>query len=180
MAKTDDLQTAYGIGNSRTGQPATTGTLNDKGQFYGTSDFRTQVKVFHTEALWGDKWERLTKLICADGIVKVLPYGEPNFTGEGYTDVYRYMWNDWRYGYVDKTVMTPYGRLPISFNGTSHKYAADGGAVDTEIVAVPLVGGDCYGGLYCGAYVSLNYPAGNANWYIAPGLSCEMPAAAEQ
>ena len=90
MAKTDDLQTAYGIGNSRTGQPATTGTLNDKGQFYGTSDFRTQVKVFHTEALWGDKWERLTKLICADGIVKVLPYGEPNFTGEGYTDVYRY------------------------------------------------------------------------------------------
>ena len=89
MAKTDDLQTAYGTGNSRTGQPADTGTLNDKGQFYGASDFRTQVKVFHTEALWGDKWERLTKLICADGIVKVLPYGEPNFTGEGYTDVYR-------------------------------------------------------------------------------------------
>ena len=62
MAKTDDLQTAYGTGNSRTGQPADTGTLNDKGQFYGASDFRTQVKVFHTEALWGDKWERLTKL----------------------------------------------------------------------------------------------------------------------
>ena len=180
MAKTDDLQTAYGIGNSRTGQPATTGTLNDKGQFYGTSDFRTQVKVFHTEALWGDKWERLTKLICADGIVKVLPYGEPNFTGEGYTDVYRYMWNDWRYGYVDKTVMTPYGRLPISFNGTSHKYAADGGAVDTEIVAVPLVGGNCSDGLSCGACVDLHNTAGSAYWNIAPGLSCEMPAAAEQ
>lgn len=180
MAKTDDLQTAYGMGNSRTGQPATTGTLNDKGQFYGTPDFRTQVKVFHTEALWGDKWERLTKLICADGIVKVLPYGEPNFTGEGYTDVYRYVWNDWNYGYVDKTVMTPYGRLPISFNGTSHKYAADGGAVDTEIVAVPLVGGGCNAGLYCGAYVSLNYTAGSAGWSVAPGLSCEMPATAEQ
>ena len=180
MAKTDDLQTAYGTGNSRTGQPADTGTLNDKGQFYGASDFRTQVKVFHTEALWGDKWERLTKLICADGIVKVLPYGEPNFTGEGYTDVYRYMWNDWRYGYVDKTVMTPYGRLPISFAGDSHKYAADYGAVDTEIVAVPLVGGGCYDGLNCGAYVSLNSSAGSADWNIAPGLSCEMPAAAEQ
>lgn len=180
MAKTDDLQTAYGTGNSRTGQPADTGTLNDKGQFYGASDFRTQVKVFHTEALWGDKWERLTKLICADGIVKVLPYGEPNFTGERYTDVYRYMWNDWNYGYVDKTVMTPYGRLPISFNGTSHRYAADGGAVDTEIVAVPLVGGNCYDGLYCGACVYLYATAGDANWNIAPGLSCEMPTAAEQ
>ena len=180
MAKTDDLQTAYGTGNSRTGQPADTGTLNDKGQFYGASDFRTQVKVFHTEALWGDKWERLTKLICADGIVKVLPYGEPNFTGEGYTDAYRYMWNDWRYGYVDKTVMTPYGRLPISFDGDNHKYAADYGAVDTEIVAVPLVGGYCHYGLGCGACVSLGNPAGNALWNVAPGLSCEMPAAAEQ
>ena len=180
MAKTDDLQTAYGTGNSRTGQPADTGTLNDKGQFYGASDFRTQVKVFHTEALWGDKWERLTKLICADGIVKVLPYGEPNFTGEGYTDAYRYMWNDWNYGYVDKTVMTPYGRLPISFNGTSHRYAADGGAVDTEIVAVPLVGGYCHSGLGCGACVDLDDTAGTADWGIAPGLSCEMPAAAEQ
>lgn len=180
MAKTDDLQTAYGTGNSRTGQPADTGTLNDKGQFYGASDFRTQVKVFHTEALWGDKWERLTKLICADGIVKVLPYGEPNFTGERYTDVYRYMWNDWNYGYVDKTVMTPYGRLPISFNGTSHRYAADGGAVDTEIVAVPLVGGSCGNGLSCGACLGLSSTAGNANWFVAPGLSCEMPTAAEQ
>ena len=109
-----------------------------------------------------------------------MPYGEPNFTGEGYTDAYRYMWNDWRYGYVDKTVMTPYGRLPISFNGTSHKYAADGGAVDTEIVAVPLVGGNCFSGLDCGAYVGLSDTAGYADWHIAPGLSCEMPAAAEQ
>ena len=180
MAKTDDLQMAYGMGNSGTGQPATTGTLNDKGQFYGYNAGNKQVKVFHTEALWGDKWERLTKLICADGLVKVLPYGEPNFTGEGYTDVYRYMWNDWRYGYVDKTVMTPYGRLPISFDGDSYKYTADGGAVDTEIVAVPLVGGNCDNGLNCGAYVNLNYAAGNAYWSIAPGLSCEMPAAAEQ
>lgn len=84
------------------------------------------------------------------------------------------------YGYVDKTVMTPYGRLPISFNGTSHKYAADGGAVDTEIVAVPLVGGHCDVGLNCGACVTLSNAAGFAYWDIAPGLSCEMPAAAEQ
>lgn len=90
------------------------------------------------------------------------------------------MWNDWRYGYVDKTVMTPYGRLPISFAGDSHKYAADYGAVDTEIVAVPLVGGGCGAGLSCGACVSLGYTAGSASWSLAPGLSCEMPAAAEQ
>ena len=76
--------------------------------------------------------------------------------------------------------MTPYGRLPISFAGDSHKYAADYGAVDTEIVAVPLVGGSCGNGLNCGAYVCLYDTVGNADWSIAPGLSCEMPAAAEQ
>ena len=47
-------------------------------------------------------------------------------------------------------------------------------------MAVPLVGGDCYNGLSCGAYVSLDYTAGVAHWNVAPGLSCEMPAAAEQ
>ena len=188
MAKTEDLQEAYGNGNmsgyvndsTKYYGVLASGSMDDKGQFYGYNAGNKQIKVFHTEALWGDKWERLTKLICADGIVKVLPYGEPNFTGEGYTDVYRYMWNDWRYGYVDKTVMTPYGRLPISFAGDSHKYAADYGAVDTEIVAVPLVGGPCYNGLSCGACVGLSGTAGAANWSIAPGLSCEMPAAAEQ
>ena len=76
--------------------------------------------------------------------------------------------------------MTPYGRLPISFAGDSHKYAADYGAVDTEIVAVPLVGGHCVDGLSCGACVYLSDAAGDAYWDIAPGLSCEMPAAAEQ
>ena len=79
MAKTDDLQTAYGTGNSRTGQPADTGTLNDKGQFYGASDFRTQVKVFHTEAMWGDQWERICQMVCDKGVVKVQPYGGLQF-----------------------------------------------------------------------------------------------------
>jgi hypothetical protein len=45
---------------------------------------------------------------------------------------------------------------------------------------VPLVGGSCSYGLNCGAYVSLTNAAGSADWNIAPGLSCEMPAAAEQ
>ena len=47
-------------------------------------------------------------------------------------------------------------------------------------MAVPLVGGYCTHGLNCGAYVSLGDAAGVAYWSIAPGLSCEMPAAAEQ
>ena len=55
------------------------------------------------------------------------------------------------------------------------RYTADYGAIDAEIVSVPLVGGYCNNGLRCGAYVSLNNTAGDAGWHIAPGLSCIMP-----
>ena len=182
MAKTDDLQAAYGYGNcdSNTWKPLPTGTLNGKGQFYGSRSINQQVKVFHTEALWGDKWERLAGLIVDNGIVKVHTHGEYNFTGEGYKSIYRYMANDFDYGFVDGTVMTPYGRFPVSFNGSRHAYTADYGAIDTEIVSVPLVGGDCNNGLACGASVRLSHTASTANWGVAPGLSCIMPNAAQQ
>ena len=182
LAKTDDLQAAYGYGNCD--NPAwdalPTGTLNDKGQFYGSREKDEQVKVFHTEALWGDKWERLAGLIVDNGIVKVHTYGEYNFTGEGYKSIYRYMTNDFEYGFVDGTVMTPYGRFPVSFNGSRHAYTADYGAIDTEIISVPLVGGSCYNGLDCGAAVGLNSTASTAVWSVAPGLSCIMPNTAQQ
>ena len=182
MAKTDDLQAAYGYGNcdSNTWKPLPTGTLNGKGQFYGSRSINQQVKVFHTEALWGDKWERLAGLIVDNGTVKVHTHGEYNFTGEGYKNIYRYMTNDFDYGFVDGTVMTPYGRFPVSFNGSRHAYTADYGAIDAEIVSVPLVGGGCNYGLSCGACVYLDYAAGSASWAIAPGLSCIMPNTAQQ
>ena len=182
MAKTDDLQAAYGYGNcdNPAWEALPTGTLNDKGQFYGSREKDKQVKVFHTEALWGDKWERLAGLIVDNGTVKVHTYGEYNFTGQGYKSVYRYIIRSFDYGFVDGTVMTPYGRFPVSFNGGRHEYTADYGAIDAEIVSVPLVGGCCNNGLRCGAYVSLNYTASVASWYIAPGLSCIMPNTAEQ
>lgn len=182
MAKTDDLQAAYGYGNcdSNTWKPLPTGTLNGKGQFYGSRSINQQVKVFHTEALWGDKWERLAGLIVDNGIVKVHTHGEYNFTGEGYKSIYRYMANDFDYGFVDGTVMTPYGRFPVSFHGSRHEYTADYGAIDAEIVSVPLVGGSCSNGLYCGACVYLHSTAGGAGWYGAPGLSCIMPNTAQQ
>ena len=182
MAKTDDLQAAYGYGNcdNPAWEALPTGTLNDKGQFYGSREKDKQVKVFHTEALWGDKWERLAGLIVDNGTVKVHTHGEYNFTGQGYKSVYRYIIRSFDYGFVDGTVMTPYGRFPVSFNGGRHEYTADYGAIDAEIVSVPLVGGCCYNGLTCGACVYLSHTAGSASWDIAPGLSCIMPNTAEQ
>ena len=57
MAKTDDLQAAYGYGNcdNPAWEALPTGTHNDKGQVYGSREKDKQLKVFHTEALWGNK-----------------------------------------------------------------------------------------------------------------------------
>lgn len=118
--------------------------------------------------------------MCDHGTVKVLSYGEEDFTGKGYKPIYRFMFGDWKFGYVDKTVMTPYGRLPVAFNRNVGEYTTDGGAVDASIVSVPLVGGGCNNGLVCGACVNLYGTAGFANGYITPGLSCEMPVTAQQ
>ena len=189
MAKTEDLQGAYGNGNMNgyVNDAAqhygilTAGTLNDKGQFFGYNTNNQQVKVFHTEAMWGDQWERICHMICDKGVVKVQPYGDGNFTGAGFETVLDYKdlgITASASGYMRDTVMTKAGRFAKTFNGSSSTYTCDYGSINPTIVSVPLVGGSCSDGLDCGACVSLNNTASIANWYFAPGLSCKMPNAA--
>lgn len=189
MAKSEDLQGAYGNGNMNgyVNDAAqhygilTAGTLNDKGQFFGYNTNNQQVKVFHTEAMWGDQWERICHMVCDKGIVKVQPYGDGNFTGAGFETVLDYADLGIKAsasGYVKDTVMTKAGRFAKTFNGSSSTYTCDYGSINPTIASVPLVGGGCNGGLYCGACVSLIHTASYAYWGIAPGLSCKMPNAA--
>ena len=188
MAKTEDLQGAYGNGNMNgyVNDAAqhygilTAGTLNDKGQFFGYNTNNQQVKVFHTEAMWGDQWERICHMICDKGVVKVQPYGDGNFTGAGFETVLDYKdlgITASASGYMRDTVMTKAGRFAKTFNGSSSTYTCDYGSINPTIVSVPRVGG-CNNGLGCGAYVYLDNTASSAGWSIAPGLSCKMPNAA--
>lgn len=189
MAKSEDLQEAYGNGNmsgyvndsAQFYGVLATGSMDDKGQFYGYNAGNKQVKVFHTEAMWGDQWERICQMVCDKGVVKVQPYGDCNLTGAGFEKVLDFA--DYGVsgsvgGYMKDTVMTKAGRFPVTYTGSSSTYLCDYFWLNTGIVAVPLVGGSCNDGLICGAYVHLNGTAGNAYWSIAPGLSCKMPNAA--
>ena len=189
MAKTEDLQEAYGNGNmsgyvndsTKYYGVLASGSMDDKGQFYGYNAGNKQIKVFHTEAMWGDQWERICQMVCDKGVVKVQPYGDCNLTGAGFEKVLDFA--DYGVsgsvgGYMKDTVMTKAGRFPVTYTGSSSTYLCDYFWLNTGIVAVPLVGGSCDGGLGCGAYVDLNSTAGAAYWYLAPGLSCKMPNAA--
>lgn len=48
-----------GYGNCSSSAVLATGTLNDKGGFYGYGDQTHQVKFMHQEAPWGDQWLRI-------------------------------------------------------------------------------------------------------------------------
>ena len=95
MAKTEDLQEAYGNGNmsgyvndsTKYYGVLASGSMDDKGQFYGYNAGNKQIKVFHTEAMWGDQWERICQMVCDKGVVKVQPYGDCNLTGAGFEKV---------------------------------------------------------------------------------------------
>lgn len=189
MAKTEDLQEAYGNGNmsgyvndsTKYYGVLASGSMDDKGQFYGYNAGNKQIKVFHTEAMWGDQWERICQMVCDKGVVKVQPYGDCNLTGAGFEKVLDFA--DYGVsgsvgGYMKDTVMTKAGRFPVTYTGSSSTYLCDYFWLNTGIVAVPLVGGHCSYGLVCGACVSLNNAAGDAYWNRAPGLSCKMPNAA--
>ena len=66
------------------------GSLGEKGQFfgYGPADTTHQVKVFHIEGFWGERWDRLAGLVYDMGEWKAKMTAEGggyNFTGAGYT-----------------------------------------------------------------------------------------------
>lgn len=189
MGKTEDLQATYGNGNmSGYVNDASVfygvlpgGSMDNKGQFYGYNTGNQQIKVFHTEAMWGDQWERICQMVCDKGVVKVQPYGDANLAGTDFMEIMDYAelgYTATASGYMRDTVMTKYGRFAKTFNGSSSTFTCDYGSMNPTIAAVPLVGGFCSYGLVCGAAVYLYYTAGVANWNVAPGLSCKMPKAA--
>ena len=190
IGKTEDLKTAFGKGNisgyvddaAQHYGVLQAGTLDAMGQFFGYNTATQQVKVFHTEAPWGDQWERLVGLICKNGKMLVSMHGPYNFTGEGYHEIYDYVEKRGITaavgGWARDTICTEYGRVPITWNGAENTYQTAYFYINPTITAVAIVGGAAGNGSSCGFCVHVGNAASLANWGIAPGLSCKMPLAA--
>lgn len=186
IGKSDDSQGVFGQGNTTGYVEDTsvyygvlqTGTLNDKGQFFGYNTTVEQVKVFHIEGWWGDQWDRVVGLIMDHGKVKVKMTPPYNLTGEGYTDTGVDL-SAVANGYTKTTTMREFGRIPTGTGGSASTYLCDYLYLNAEIVAVALVSGFCDHGANCGAaYLTLRNAASDANWTIGAALSCEQPSAA--
>lgn len=166
----DDTQAVFGNGNlpggSSISSVKTTGTLSDKGQFWGASaNYTSQVKALHIEAPWGDQWDRVTGyMYSSEGVlVKMTP--PYNLTADGYTRTGIKI-SGTSGGYISKTTMTEYGRFPLTVSGSSSTYEGDVCWFNTSQVNMARVGvgaldSRAMGGLFG---VNVNNPASNANW----------------
>ena len=186
MSKTDNSQAAFGQGQT-TGYVddasvnyghLATGTLKDKGQFYGYNDTTHEVKVFFIEKWWGNRWDRINGLLMVGGEILAKMTPPYNLTGNGFDKV-GIKFEGQSSGYQKATKSSEYGRLPASVGGSSSTYTCDYFWWNDAITAVALVGGRCSYGEHCGAaYVLLNASASFAHWDIGASVFLEQPIAA--
>ena len=150
-----------------------TGTLNDKGQFWGANDNTHQVKAFHQEAVWADQWDRIAGLINDKGVIKVKMTAPYNFDGADYDVVAGITPKGTSGGYIKDTLMTEYGDMPFDASGSASTYECDGLWFNNEQVNYARVGGNCACSSRCGLFsLGLDGAASGAGWVVGASLSC--------
>lgn len=187
VGKSTDLQGTFGQGHTEGGTSAadllTTGTLSDKGRFFGYADTANAVKVFHTEVCWGDRWERIIGCLQDHGVwkMKMTPEGSGyNLTGAGYDAVGEAVPPVGSDGFISAWFSaarnTPQGLLPTALGGSSATYYCDTHTLNIGLLSVPVVGGGCVNGSNCGRYVAVNNSAKYVGWYFGASLSFKRPS----
>lgn len=186
MGKSLNTQGAFGkgiTGGSETTLNAyTTGALNDKGLFYGSSSTSTAVKVFGMENYWGLQWRRTTGLVIQDGAIKYkLTESDADGASGGYTIEGS--------NYIDSGIVTTEtsgeyisamayekdgAALPANLAGSSSTYYCDVATFGFSTTMYALFGGRADGGNRCGAfYTALNNTAPGAWWSFGAAVSCK-------
>ena len=183
ISKSIDTQGAFGrgidSGNQSAKESYVTGSLDNKGLFYGsTANGNTAVKVFGMESWWSLVWHRTAGLIgganntylykmtysTADGSI-VNGY---NMSGNGYPSIGN---KPTASNYVKKMQFDLFGFLPIEVGAYSTQYYKDYYYNGTGCA---LVGGSSNSGASGGAFrVDLGTPASDRYWNIGASPSCK-------
>lgn len=143
-----------------------TGTLTDKGSFYGSNSSTNECKVFGMESLWANRWDRMQGLLSVNGVYKVKMTPPYNLTGTDFitpSGATMPTANGWL-----KTLSTSkYGSLPSAVGGSSSTYYADLFYSDASGTRVARVGGHCNSGSDDGfRYVNMTNTASYSYWHV--------------
>ena len=186
MGKSLDTQGAFGQGITSVSETTlnayTTGALNDKGLFYGSSSTNTAVKIFGMENYWGLQWRRTTGLVIQGGTIKYkLTESDADGASGGYTiEGSNYIdsgiaTSGTSGGYISAMAYEKDGAaLPTNLAGSSSTYYCDACWFDLSKNTHALFGGRADRGDKCGAfYLGLDYAASNAWWNYGGAVSCK-------
>ena len=158
MGLNDNTQAVYGTGKadgyvddaSQNYGMINTGTLKDKGQFFGYNDSDHEVKVFFIEKWWGNRLDRCLGLMSLLGVLKYKLTPPYNLTGDGYISVPNYTLPE--EGWIQLTTTGYFGRIPKTVSVYSTTYVCDYLRVNkTRQYAVALFGSCVGNNSQCGA-----------------------------
>lgn len=168
MGKSTETQDVFGRGMSEDINSESlfleTGTMNDKGLFWGENAGKAGVKVFGMENYYGNQWRRTAGLILANGIakVKLSPSTKDgssatnyNTDGTGYIEIPNSTPTGTSGGYIKDMLYTALGMFPTVITGSSSTYYTDGCWFDITIIAFAFFGGAKRHSRSCGA-LSMN------------------------
>jgi hypothetical protein len=173
VSKSIDSQGRFGRGIDSGSQTAkenyVTGSLDDKGLFYGsTANGSTAVKTFGMENWWALVWHRTAGLIGSTNGYKYKMTSPYDSSGTNYTEVTGKPDSS---NYVKKMMFGEYGMLPTETGSYSTQYYKDYYYNGTGYA---LVGGYSAYGAVCGAFCfSLNNSFSNRYWVFAASPSCK-------
>ena len=186
IGKSTDTQTTFGNGHYAGGLSASsllaTGTLNNKGLFYGTNGTGKAVKVFGIENWLGNQFRRIAGWISDKGNQKIkMTYGQSDgSTVDGYnTDGSGYIAigctpSGTSGGYISKMTVTKNSLIPTIASGSATTYYTDGLWFGNSRVYYALVGGTSDNRLLVGALCSyLADTVSAAGWSFGASVSCK-------
>lgn len=173
MSKNADGQAKFGKGRE-SGYNASdtvtygklqTGTLIKKGSFYGYSTSYSDVKVFHIEGSWANRYERLQGLLLVDGVYKIKMAPPYNFTGTDFVTLTTAPPTS--NNYVRTLATSEYGSVTATVSAqSSSPFKAYFYQYQSETRA-GIVGGHCNSGSSCGPRcVNLSNTASNSGWNL--------------
>lgn len=186
MGKSLDSQGVFGrgidTGSQASKEAYVTGTLNDKGLFYGsTANGTTAVKVFGMENWWALVWHRTAGLVgLSNGTTAVkMTYGTADgTTADGYNTTGTGYYIDTNVrpasGYMAKARFNALGYyLPsVTTGGSATTRYCDYWYTNNAATTFALVGGSSGGGVACGSSCfNLGSAVGSAAWSFAAAPS---------
>lgn len=189
MGRSTDSKKVFGRGNNNSYVNTTntgiknSGTMDQKGLFWGSQDNVSGVKVFGMEHFWGNIWRGIAGWILDKTVQKIkLTFGTAdgtetegyNYDGTGYISIPNSTPSGTNGGFLNKMLFTEDGLIPVVSNGSATTFYTVGFWYDTAKVNYALVGGSAADASCVGALcAALSDAVSAAVWHVGASISCK-------